>query len=220
MSLDRQLQEAVLAQLQWEPDITAAHIGVAADNGIVTLTGHVPGYHEKHAAETAAARVNGVKAVAQKIEVLLPVQTQRSDEDIARAAVDRLAWESAIPRDAIKVKVEEGWVTLSGTVPWHYQRDAAERLLQGLYGIVGITNLTTIEPRPDAGNIGHDIDTALHRGWLDPKTITVSVDGGCVKLTGTVQTPDDRLRAASDAWASPGTTEVKNELVVIGRSGL
>jgi osmotically-inducible protein OsmY len=120
MSQDRQLQEAVLAEFLWEPSITAAHIGVTAADGVVTLTGHVPNFLEKHAAEKAAARVKGVKAVAQELEVRLPNDFKRSDEEVARAAVDRLAWEVTVPRDAIKVKVEKGWVTLTGEVAWQF----------------------------------------------------------------------------------------------------
>ena len=217
MSRDRQLQEAVLAEFRWEPGVTAAHIGVTANDGVVTLTGHVPSYREKHAAALAATRVKGVHGVAQEIVVRLPAQTSRSDEEIARAAVDRLEWEVSVPRDAIKLSVEEGWVTLTGEVAWHFQRDAAERMIEGLHGIVGITNLTTVRPRPDLVDIGHSIDAALHRAWFDPKTIHVSVSHGQVKLTGSVATPGDRWLAGSIAWASPGTTEVVNELVVAGQ---
>ena len=216
MSQDRQLQEAVLAEFLWEPSVTAAHIGVAVHEGVVTLTGHVPSYFEKSAAERAAARVRGVKAVAQEIEVRLPVQTARSDEDIARAALDRIAWEVSVPDDLVKVKVEEGWVTLSGEVNWQYQRQAAERVIHGLRGVVGITNMTTIKPRPNVHNIEHDIGTALHRSWFDPSTVAVSAEGGRVKLMGTVHTPGDKWKAATTAWASPGTTDVENDLLVVG----
>jgi len=216
MSNDRQLQEAVLAEFLWEPSVTAAHIGVTANAGVVTLTGHVPNYLEKSAAEHAAARVRGVKAVAQEIEVRLPVQTHRSDEDIARAALDRIAWEVSIPDDAVKIKVEEGWVTLSGEVGWHYQRDAAERVIRGLRGVVGISNMTTIKPRVNVTNIGHDIGTALHRSWFDPSTIRVTAEGGTVTLHGTVHTPSDKWKASTTAWGSPGTTMVENDLIVVG----
>ncbi|WP_293881325.1 BON domain-containing protein [Sphingomonas sp.] len=216
MSQDRQLQEAVLAEFLWEPSITAAHIGVTASDGVVTLTGHVPTYYEKHAAEKAAARVKGVKAVALELEVRLAFPTERSDEDIAHAAVDRLAWEVTVPRDAIKVQVEKGWVTLTGEVAWHYQKDAAERMIRGLHGVIGVSNQTTVKPRVNTTDIGHDIGVALHRSWFDPKTINVSADGGKVKLTGTVHTPGDRWKAASTAWGSPGTTAVENDLIVVG----
>jgi osmotically-inducible protein OsmY len=119
MSNDSHLQQAVLAELTWEPSVTAAHIGVAVQAGIVTLTGHVESLAEKHAAEAAAWRVKGVKAVAEEIEVRLPFETKRTDEDIAAAAIDRLAWDVSIPRDTIGVKVEKGWITLTGQVDWY-----------------------------------------------------------------------------------------------------
>lgn len=216
MSQDRQLQEAVLAEFLWEPSVTAAHIGVTAHDGVITLTGHVPSYIEKSAAERAAARVRGVKAVAQEIEVQLPVETQRSDENIALAAIDRIGWEASVPVDAVKVKVEGGWITLTGEVEWHYQRDSAENVVRGLRGVVGITNMTTVRMRPNVVNIGHDIGTALHRSWFDPSTIDVSAIGGKVTLRGTVHTPADKWKAATTAWGSPGTVDVENDLIVVG----
>ena len=214
MSHDRQLQEAVLAEFVWEPSVNAAHIGVTANDGIVTLTGHVESYTQKRAAEKAAARVKGVKAVAEKIEVHLHSSMIRSDEDIARAAVDRLAWEVTVPADAVKVQVEHGWVTLSGEVPWHFQKLAAERNVRGLFGVIGIINQVTIKPRAGATDIGHDIDKALHRGWFDPTKITVTTQGGKVKLTGTVDTPGDRYIAGATAWGAAGTTNVENDLII------
>lgn len=214
MSQDRQLQEAVLAELLWEPSITAAHIGVTADRGVVTLTGHVNTWWEKHAAEMATSRVKGVKAVAEELEVHLPFAVKRNDEDIARAAVDRLGWEASVPHDAIKVRVEKGWVTLAGQVPWHFEKEAARRVVGGLMGVVGVTDDITIKPRPDAINISDDIRIALHRSWFDPETVHVAAEGGRVTLTGTVDTPGERSTAASTAWAAPGTTNVENDLVI------
>ncbi|WP_255245673.1 BON domain-containing protein [Sphingobium sp. D43FB] len=189
---------------------------MTASDGVVTLTGHVPAYFEKHAAEKAAARVKGVRAVVQELEVKLAFPTARTDEDIAHAAIDRLSWEVTIPRDAIKVEVEKGWITLTGEVAWHYQKDAAERMIRGLHGVVGVSNQTTVKPRVNITDIGRDIGVALHRSWLDPKTINVSADGGKVKLTGTVHTLNDRWSAGSAAWGSPGTTAVENDLIVVG----
>jgi osmotically-inducible protein OsmY len=214
MTEDRQLQEAVLAEFAWEPKVTAAHIGVTAKNGIVTLTGHAENYLEKLAAEHAAARVKGVKAVVEQLKVQLHDSMVRSDEDIAKAAAMRLEWEVSVPRDAVKIKVENGWITLTGQVDWHYQQDAAERHMRGLYGVVGVLNNTTIKPRPDATNIGHNIDLALHRSWFDPKTITVTTQGGKVKLTGSVDTPGDRYVAGATAWGALGATEVENDLII------
>lgn len=214
MSQDRLLQEAVLAEFTWEPRVTAAHIGVTAKNGIVTLTGHVDNFLEKRAAEHAAARVKGVKAVVEKLQVELHPSMVRSDEDIAAAAAMRLEWEVSVPRDAVKIQVENGWVTLTGEVDWSYQKDAAERHMHGLYGVVGVLNETTIKPRADATNIGNKIDLALHRAWFDPKTITVTTQGGKVKLTGSVETPGDRYVAGLTARSAVGATEVENNLII------
>jgi osmotically-inducible protein OsmY len=214
MTQDRQLQEAVLAEFLWEPSVTAAHIGVTAHNGVVTLAGHVSNYAEKRAAEKAAARVKGVKAVVEELKVKLHASMVRSDEDIATAAINRLAWDVNIPEGAIKIKVEKGWVTLTGKVDWHFEQQAAERMVRSLHGVLGVFNETTIKPRPDAINIGHNIDRALHRSWFDPKTITVTAMGGKVKLTGSVETPGDRYIAGATAWGAPGATQVENDLLI------
>ncbi len=216
MSQDRQLQEAVLAEFLWEPSVNAAHIGVTASAGIVTLSGQVPNYLIKLAAEHAAARVRGVKAVAQEIEVVLPDQASHSDATMARAAIDRLAWEVTVPHDAVKVEVEDGWIKLTGEVEWHFEKDSAEAVVRGLRGVVGVTNHITIKAHVNLADISHDIGKALHRSWFDPTTIEVTADGGKVTLKGTVHTPADKRTAASTAWGSPGITEVENDLLVVG----
>ena len=215
MSHDDQLQKAVLAELNWEPSITAAHIGVAADNGTVTLTGHVASYGQKHAAEMATGRVKGVKAIAEEIEVRLPFEVKRDDADIASAAVNRLSWDSTTPRDSIKVKVEKGWVTMTGEVDWHYQKETAEREVRNLMGVVGVSNQVTIKPRVDTAGLQDDIQHALHRSiFFQPENVHVTANEGRVKLTGTVATWLDRRTAGWTAWAAPGATAVDNELIV------
>lgn len=214
MSNDNQLQQAVLAELSWEPSVTAAHIGVTAKDGVVTMTGHVESFAQKHAAEAAARRVRGVEAVAQEIEVRLPVDTRRSDEEIAAAAIDRLAWDVSVPRDAIQVTVEQGWLTLTGQVDRHYQQQAAEQDVRRLFGVVGVSNQTTIKAAVNASTISADIMHALHRSWFDPKTIAVSAGGGRVRLTGTVESAYARRVAVATAWAAPGTTVVLNEIAI------
>jgi len=216
MPNDSHLQQAVLAELNWEPGVTAAHIGVAANDGIVTLTGHVENFAEKHAAEEAARRVKGVKAVAEEIEVRLLPETQRSDEEIAAAALDRLAWNVSLPPGAIKVTVEKGWITLTGEVGWHYQKAAAEQDIHRLFGVVGVTNHITIKSKAHASEISDDITHALHRSWFfDPKTINVAVADGRVRLTGTVHSPHERQVAAATAWSAPGVTAVENDIVIV-----
>lgn len=216
MSEDGELKQAVLAELTWEPRVTAAHIGVTARNGVVTLTGHVQNYLEKRAAEAAAGRVKGVKAVAEELEVRLAYGLNRADDEIAAAAVDRLSWNVSVPRDAVKVKVEKGWVTLTGQVDWHYQHDAATRDISQLAGVVGVSNNIMIKPRLSASNISDDITRALHRSWsFKPKTINVSAQDGKVTLSGTVHSWHDRQLAASTAWAAPGAISVENDIAVI-----
>jgi osmotically-inducible protein OsmY len=216
MSKDNQLQEAVLAELRWEPSVIAAHIGVAANAGVVTLTGHVQSFMEKQAAETAARRVKGVKAIVEEIEIRLPFDAKLTDEEIAAAAIGRLAWDVSVPRDAIKVEVEKGWLTLTGQVDWHYQSEAAEQDVRRLLGVVGVSNQISIKQKVSTSNISDDIMHALHRSWFfDPKTITVKAQDGKVRLSGTVHSPHERQIAASTAWASPGVTDVENDITII-----
>jgi osmotically-inducible protein OsmY len=217
MSTDLHLKESILAELKWEPSVNAAHIGVTTKNGVVSLLGHVESYAEKAAAEKAAGRVKGVRALAEEIEVRLPYSIKHGDDDIATQAVNRLAWNSSVPKDAVKVKVEKGWVTLTGTVDWNYQKTSAADDIRWLSGIVGMSNNITIKPRVNAENISHDIDVALHRSWFwDPETVFVKADGGKVTLTGTVDTWYDRQVAGTTAWAAPGATSVANDIRVTG----
>jgi len=216
MSHDTKLKQDVLEELAWEPSVNEAHIGVTAKDGVVTLSGHVDNYQEKRAAEAAAGRVKGVKAVAEEIEVKLLHDTKRGDDDIAAAAIDRLAWDVSFPRDAVKVKVEKGWVTLSGEVRWHYQKEDAALEVGRLHGVVGVSNQIKIKPAVDIDNISDNISHALHRSWFfDPKTINVSAEGGKVRLSGTARSPHERQVAAATAWAAAGTTAVENDIAVL-----
>ena len=215
MPNDSDVQQAVLAELKWEPGVGAEHIGVAVNGGVVTLTGHVENLTQRHAAEAAALRVRGVKAVAQEIEVRLRPDTERADDEIAAAAVERLAWDVSVPANSVKVTVQNGWVRLTGEVDWHYQRTVAEQDVQRLYGVVGLTNDIGIKSKVHGSSISDDIMHALHRSWFfDPRTVNVTVDDGTVLLTGTVQSDHDRRIAAATAWAAPGVTDVVNEIVV------
>ena len=204
-----------MEELGWEPSIDAAHIGVAANAGVVTLTGHVQSFAQKVAAERAVARVKGVKAVAEEIEVKLPYDIKRGDENIAGAAIGRLAWDSSVPPDAIEIRVEKGWITLNGEVDWHFQKDAAAQAVQSLIGVVGVSNLIEIKPTVNADDVGQNITRALHRSWFyDPNTIKVSAQGGKIKLTGQVTTWNARDLAGATAWSAPGATFVENEIAV------
>ncbi len=215
MSQDKDLQESVMVELGWEPSIDAAHIGVIANAGVVTLTGHVQSFAQKVAAERAAAGVKGVKAVAEEIHVKLPDDTKRDDESIAGAAIERLAWDSSVPPDAVEIRVEKGWITLNGEVDWYFQKEAAARAIQTLIGVVGVSNLIEIKPTVNADDLGQNITRALHRSWFyDPNTIKVSAQGGKIKLTGQVATWKARDLAGATAWSAPGATFVENEIAV------
>ena len=211
---DAALRDSVVAELAWEPSVTAAHIGVTARDGVITLSGQVQRFAEKQAAQSASLRVKGVKAVADEIEVKLPFDTVRSDDDIARAAVDRLSWDSTLPKDAIKVSVQDGWITLTGEVGWRFEHDAAAQDVRRLWGVVGVSNQITLKSRVNTYNLTSDISNALHRSWFDPEGIKVAADGGKVTLTGHVKSWSERDLAGSTAWAAPGATDVENDLII------
>ena len=216
MSQDAQLQQAVLDAFNWEPSVQAGHIGVTANAGVVTLSGHVDSYAKKLAAETAARRVRGVKAVAEEIVVRLAFDTSRSDEDIAAAAIERLSWNVSVPKDSVVVRVEDGWVTLTGQVDYWYQKDAVEQDVRPLHGVLGVSNQTTIKPHVDTSNLSDDITHALHRSWFfNPDNVHVRSDGGKVVLSGTVHSFDERQIAARTAWSAPGATSVVNDIAVV-----
>ncbi len=214
MSDDKNLKQAVLDELRWEPSVDGAHIGVTAKAGVVTLMGHVDSFSEKYAAEKATRRVKGVKAVAEELDVRLPFGVKHGDEEIASAAINRMQWDSSVPRDAVKVKVENGWITLTGEVDWHYQQTAAADDVRGLWGVVGVSNQIAIKPKPNTAKIKDDILVALDRSWFNPATINVAASGGKVILTGTVDSWCERVESSSTAWAAPGTTSVQNEIAV------
>ena len=216
MSEDTQLQNSILEEFKWEPSVTAGHIGVTASGGVVTLSGHVDSYAKKLAAETAARRVKGVKAVAQEIVVKLPFDTTRTDDEIAAAAIERLSWNVSVPKDSVVVKVESGWVTLTGQVNWWYQKDAVEQDIRPLHGVVGVSNQTTIKPHVNTANLSDDITHALHRSWFfDPDNVHVRANGGNIVLTGTVNSFHEREVAGRTAWSAHGTTNVENDIAVI-----
>lgn len=216
MTVDSQLQQAVLAELNWEPSIDAGHIGVTAKDGVVTLSGHAESYAIKQAAEMAACRVKGVKGVVEEIEVQLPFETERTDAEIAAAAIARLAWNVLVPRDAIQVKVEKGWITLTGEVDWWYQKDDAEQDVRPLRGVIGISNQATIKSRVDTATLSADITHALHRtSFSDPSNVHVHADGGIVVLSGSVRTINERQVATQVAWGALGVTMVENDLIVV-----
>jgi osmotically-inducible protein OsmY len=215
MTRDSELKKVVLDELSWEPSVDAAHIGVTAKDGVITLTGRVDNYSHKAGAEQAASRVKGVRAVVEEIEVKLPYDVKRSDEDIAAAAIDRLGWNSTIPDGAIQVKVEKGWVTLVGAVDWQFEKEAAEQDIGALSGVVGVSNQVLVKPTVSASSVKDDIEQALHRSWYyDPDSIQVDALGGKIRLTGNVTTWNARRLAGMTAWSAPGATSVDNAITV------
>lgn len=216
MSHDTSLQHRVTAELIWDPAVTSSEIGVTAKDGVVALSGQVETYDEKIAAEAAACRVRGVRALVQEIEVVVPYARKRSDEDIAATAIARLAWNVAVPPDRVFVKVSQGTVTLTGEVDHRFESEVAERELRQLSGVVAVSNRITITPQVDVQDVSANISDALDRSWLfDPATVTVTADGGTVHLGGTVRSMQERREAVGAAWASRGTTAVENRISVV-----
>jgi osmotically-inducible protein OsmY len=212
---DKVLRQFIIDELDFEPSIDAANVGVAVENGVVTLSGHVASYAEKIAAERAVQRVKGVKAIAEEIEVRHPDQAKRSDDEIAQRALNILKWSVQVPADSIQVKVEKGWVTLSGTVPWQYQRLAAESAVRKLSGVRGVTNLTEIKPDVAASDIQRKIMDSLKRNAeVEADSIRVVVDNDKVTLEGKVKAWYERELAERAAWSAPGVTVVEDRLTI------
>lgn len=213
MKTDSQLQINVMEELKWEPSVNHEHIGVAVSDSIVTLSGTVPSFIEKHNAEKAAKRVTGIKAIVEKIEVKLPGTMIRDDEDIAKAIVNQFQWSTLIPHDKITAKVSSGWVTLSGDVTWEYQRKAAEKLVRGLTGVKFITNDIQLKPKLEASFLKEKIEKALLRAAEhESKQIEVDVRGTRVTLSGYVRSFSEMKAIEGTVWAAPGVTEVSDHL--------
>ena len=213
---DKTLKLAVEDELTWEPSIDAEHIGVTAEDGVVTLTGHVGSYTEKIIAERAAKRVKGVRAIAQEIEIRLPNDRKTSDDQIAKRALDIIAWDSTIPKDRVQVKVQGGFVTLTGQVDWHYQRTDAEYAVRKLEGIKGLSNEIKVKPRVQASDVKHRIESALKRNaeW-EAGSIKVSVLDGRVTLDGKVKALYERDLAERTAWSAPGVISVEDHISIV-----
>ena len=215
MKTDMQLKDDILAELKWAPDVNETDVGVIVKNGVVTLTGHLASYGEKHAAEKAVERVSGVKALAMEISVKLPSSSVRTDAEIAAAAQQALAWNTMIPRDAVHVKVEQGRVSLTGQVEWDYQRSMAYSTVHNLIGVLGVANGVTVKPRVTMISVEKSIRDALARqAEREAKGIEVSVNGTQVTLHGKVHSWAERQAAQGAAWSAPGVGSVVNALTV------
>ncbi len=212
---DQSLKQSVLDELAWDPSVTEAHIGVTARDGVVTLMGHVASYAERCAVEHAVSRVSGVRAIAEELEIHYLYDFDHGDEDIARQALNVLAWDLSVPKDKVKVKVEKGWITLSGDVNWYYQKHAAEMDVRKLLGVMGLSNQITIKPGVQASDVRKKIKAAFERNAeFEAKNIAVSIDGGEVTLSGKVDSYYERTLAENTAWSAPGVTQV-HDLITI-----
>lgn len=210
---DTQLLENVKAELEWDPEVTADHIGVNVSQGAVTLTGYVTGYAEKLAAVRAAERIYGVQAIADEIQVQPFEATTPDDSRISEAIMDSFRWRTNIP-ESVKAEVEHGWVTLRGEVEWDYQRREAAQVAR-LNGVTGLTNLITLKPKAKAADVENRVSQALKRNAdLDARSIRVSTDGGTVRLYGHVHSWHEKHAAERAAFAAPGALEVDNQITV------
>lgn len=210
------LRDDILDELAYEPVVDSAHIGVAVDQGVVTITGHVSSYVQKQAALSAVRRVKGVRGIADEIEVRHPTGTMTSDDEIAKRAINVLSWDSVVPANAIQVTVRDGLVTLSGKVSWHYQKGSAERDIRRLSGVRSVVNNIEVEPHAKPGNVKKKIEAALkRRSEIDARSIHVTVrDDDEVLLEGKVRNWGEKFAVENAAWSAPGVKNVRDKLTI------
>jgi osmotically-inducible protein OsmY len=215
MFQDKSVREDVIRELDWEPAVRSTEVGVSVKDGIVTLNGVVDSYAAKRAAERAAARVHGVRALSSQLEVQPAGPAERSDADIAWAAANALAWNALVPQDRITVSVTRGWIVLEGAVERRFQKVAAEDAVADLAGVTGVTNLIAVRPAIPVQELKAEIETALQRcADLNAQRIVVEVDGDCVRLWGCVGSLAQREAAEKAAWSAPGLREISNHLTI------
>jgi osmotically-inducible protein OsmY len=215
MKNNAELQKDVQDAIKWEPLLNAAEIGVTAKDGVITLTGVVDSYTKKSEAEDAAKNVAGVKAVVEKLEVKFGDWGKTTDADIATEVVNALKWNWRVPNDKVKVKVENGWITLEGQLQWNFEREAAVDAVKNLLGVTGVSNNITIKSEANEKIEKADIESALRRNWsIYDNDIDVSVSGHTATLSGTVDSWYQKTEAGRIAFNAPGVWSVDNELVV------
>ena len=216
MKTDSQLQSDVMDELVWDPSIDHAHIGVTARGGVVTLSGFVSNYAQKMTVEHAAERVHGVQGIAEELKVRFLFDPKTSDDEIARRILDVFAWDVTIPKDKVIVKVEKGYVTLTGTLDWYYQKDAARKAAGRISGVLGVNNLIKIGNSVAVGDVRERIMAAFKRSaTADASALSVTAIGSTVKLSGNVHGCHERQVAERTAWAAPGVFFVEDNLVVL-----
>ena len=216
MKTDLEIQQDVLIELRQDPHIQASHIGVEVSNGIVTISGHVASYYEKWKAEKATKRVKGVNALAQEINVILPGSSSRSDSEIAYQIQSLINWSNIDPDNNIKAKVEEGFVTLSGTVESYSQKELTQHLITNLIGITGICNLIDIEPKLSVPLVKKDIANSFKRQAIDEaNNLDIAINNNIVTLSGKVHSWSERNSAINAAWAIPSVKNVVDQIQIV-----
>ena len=215
MKDDAQLRSDVQAELAWDPGVNAQHIAVAVRDGVVTLSGTVDTCLQKRAAELAVRRVSGARGLAIDLQVQLPPEHRRSDADVAQAALHALDWHSLVPEDSVQVRVQDGWVTLTGEVDWSYQSASAEQCIQPLMGVCGVTNAIRLRRRAEPEQLRDEIAAAFaRRAQRDASHIDIEVDGSVVTLSGKVHSLAEHHAAIGTALAAKGVTRVVDRLQV------
>lgn len=215
MKTDTQIKRDVEDELRWDPRVNESEIGVAVKDGVVTLSGYVPNYAQRTAAEHDAERVSGVRAIAEELKVKLPGTIEFTDTDIARRAVDALEWDVEVPASRIRARVDKGWITLEGDADWQFERMAAERAVRNLSGVVGVSNFIRIKPRVSTYDVSRRIKEALQRSAAaDAASIDVEANDGRVTLRGKVSSWTERQDAERAAWAANGVTTVDDFITI------
>ncbi len=216
MKNDNQIQKDVMEELKWEPFLNSAEIGVAVRNGIVTLSGQVDSYYKKVSAVEAAKKVAGVKAVAEDIQVGVSSAHAKTDTEIAEAVLNALKWHTAVQEEKIKIKVDNGNVTLTGEVDWDFQRSNARKAIEGLTGVRSITNLIKVNSKITPAGIQRKIESAFQRAAsINSRKVKVDVKGSKVILSGTVTSLAEKEEAEASAWNAEGVTEVESNLDIM-----
>jgi osmotically-inducible protein OsmY len=215
MKTDNEILKDVQDELKWDPYLSSSEIGTSVRDGIVTLTGIVDSYYKKLAAENAVKKISGVKGVVQKIEVRLSESGKRKDTDIAQAIENAFKWSVLVPKDKIKIKVENGWVTLEGSVEWEFEKNAARKAVEKIAGVQGVINNIMVTPKVTPSEIKQKIKSALTRSAsFDADRINVKVDGSTVRLSGKVRSWTEKKEAEREAWLAPGVTKVENDIEI------